>query len=467
MTAETQTNESRGETCSSSKCFVQEVKKMLALVFDDNLLSKDPKWKNIPDYIIIGLIVISTIGVFLSTFKGVVERYGWLLVFIDWFTVIIFTIEIALRIWTADMLDKRYKGIKGRVRYCLSFYGAIDLLSTVPFYLNFFIPLPYSILKTFRALRLMRLFRYMQSSRLLVRAVTSKKDEMLTSMAFLTLLTVILSFLLYFTEHDAQPELCENGWKTFLWTFAKYLGDPGKIADFTLVSPWSNFIAFIVGILGVAIFAIPTGLIASGFTDAMDEDRHEKEIVKYGQRMRKVFRRDVAKTLRDYIKKTLPEAEQLSTVRFVISAVPVARLQLRQGFEFKDIYEACEKYREFRLKNLAEANSREERAEDRYVVEHFPVNKPYGCRINRNSKVTIVSPSSYAECGIGWFTYYLAKLGGFNYISKDIEVDPDEPDSYYNLSEAAFHDNPQYIGNDEPETKEEKRQANRAAFLAD
>ena len=53
----------------------------------------------------------------------------------------------------------------------------------------------------------------MRSSHLLMRDITSKKDELLTSMAFLALLTVILSFLLYFTEHAEQPDLCENGWR--------------------------------------------------------------------------------------------------------------------------------------------------------------------------------------------------------------------------------------------------------------
>lgn len=451
----------------------KNLKESLALVFDDDFSTKAPKWNSIPDYIIIGVIILSTIEVFLSTFNVVVEHLGSILKIIDWFTVIFFTIEIVLRIWTADLLDEKYKGFWGRVRYCFSFYGFIDLVSTVPFYLNFLFPMPYSILKVFRTFRLLRLFRYMKSSRLLVKAVSSKKDEMLTSMAFLTLLTIILSFLLYFSEHAAQPELCENGWSTFLWTFAKYLGDPGKIADFTLISPWSNIIAFIVGILGVAIFAIPAGLIASGFIDAMDEEKRENKIDEFGQRMSKSFKRSGNKTLRKYLDDhPAADSDKFKKMNFVSSRVPVSRLQIRQGFEFKDIYDVCEKFKTFRLKNLAEAISNEEHPEDRFVVEHFPVNRPYGYCIDRLSKVTIVSASSYSDCGTGWFTYYLAKFGGFNYISKDIEVDPDELDSFFNMSPKPVYNKKVRTDYDEKTDKDaieiiKKKQANRDAFIKD
>ena len=249
----------------------QRIKKELARVFDDNLRTR--QWQNVVDYIIIGLIVISTIEVFLSTYENIVEKYGHILKFIDWFTTIFFTIEVTLRIWTADLQDARFKGFKGRLRYCFTFYGLIDILSTYSFYLHFFMPMPYAALKILRVFRLLRIFRYMKSFRILGDAISSKKQELTVSLAFLSILTVILSFLLYFAEHAAQPELCENGWKTMVWAFAKYLGDPGKIADFPMVTFWGNLIALIVGVLGIAIFAVPAGLISSGFIEVMDERR--------------------------------------------------------------------------------------------------------------------------------------------------------------------------------------------------
>lgn len=411
------------------------LKQKLKLVFDDDLRTPLPHWKNIIDYIIIALIIISAVEVFLSTFSSIAGRYGTILNFIDKFTVIFFTIEIALRIWTADLLDKRYEGFTGRVRYCCSFYGLIDLVSIIPFYINLLLPTPYSILKIFRVFRLLRLFRYMPSSRLLFKAVSSKKNELAVSLAFLTLLTVILSALLYFVEHDAQPEQCENGWSTFVWAFAKYLGDPGKIADFTLLTPWANFIAFIVGLLGVAIFAVPTGLIGSGFTEAMEEEKRKKQLARFRQRMTKAFRRQTNRTLNMYVGKlSKQECERTTDLCFTPQRVPIAKMQVRQGMDIKDIIDTCNAFPEFRLKNLASARSGEEKADDRLVIEHFPLNRPYGYYKPSDSNVTIVCTGGFSEVGIGWFTYYLAKMGGFNYICKDLEADPDELDSFFNMS---------------------------------
>ena len=98
----------------------------LSRVFDDDLHTK--QWHNYVDYAIIGLIILSTVEVFLSTYDGIVERYGTWLKVIDYLTTFFFTIEVFLRIWCADLIDDKYKGFRGRVRYCFSFYGLIDMV---------------------------------------------------------------------------------------------------------------------------------------------------------------------------------------------------------------------------------------------------------------------------------------------------------------------------------------------------
>lgn len=127
-------------------------------------------------------------------------------------------------------------------------------------------------------------------------------------------------------------------------------------------------------------------------------------------------------------------------LNFVPSHIAIARLQVRQEIEQKEIFEVCRKYPDFRLKNQAEARSSEENPEDRLVLEHFPMNRDYGCCIDRQSKVTIVCTGGAVDYGISWFTYYLAKLGGFNFISKEIEIDLDEVDSFLNMSPDPLYD---------------------------
>ena len=311
--------------------------------------------------------------------------------------------------------------------------------------------------------------------RLFKTAFQNTRRQICVSGVFLVAITFVLTVILYFAESRVDSNF--TFWDAFIWPYEKYLGDPGKIVDEPVISPIAKIVGTLVGIMGVAIFAVPAGLIGSGLTDAMDEEKRNNEIDNYYKRMKKTFRRTVNKTLRAYLD-TLPEGggEKYKKLNFVPSRIPVSRMQIRQGFEFKDIYEVCEKYPEFRLKNLAEAMSSEEHAEDRFVVEHFPRNTVYGYSIDRQSKVTIVSTSSFAECGTGWFSYYLAKLGGFNYVSKDVEVDPDELDSFYNMSpEPLCNKQPKSFYNKEKKTKEdkaaleliEKKNNNRNAFLDD
>ena len=307
--------------------------------------------------------------------------------------------------------------------------------------------------------------------RLFKTAFMNTRRQIYVSGVFLVAITCVLTVILYLAESRVDPDF--SFWDAFIWPYEKYLGDPGKIVDDPLISPIGKFIATLVGIMGVAIFAVPAGLIGSGLTDAMDEEKREKELEVFRRRMQKAFRRSSNKGLREYLN-TLPDGggDAFKALNIVPQRVPIAKMQVRQAMDIKDIIDTCKKFEEFRLKNLADAHSADDDAEDRFVVEHFPLNRKYGCCIPRDSKVTIVCTSSFDEVGIGWFTYYLAKMGGFNYISKEVEVDSDELDSFYNLSPEPLYDKKPISAYDKKKDKEafdilQKKQDNRNQFLED
>ena len=109
---------------------LDKLKLNLARVFDDNLHTQ--QWHNIVDWLIIFIILLSTAEIFISTFDidPQLRRILW---WVDVITLIFFTIEVALRIWVAPVINPKYKGLKGRIKYCFTFYGALDILSTFPF----------------------------------------------------------------------------------------------------------------------------------------------------------------------------------------------------------------------------------------------------------------------------------------------------------------------------------------------
>lgn len=98
--------------------------------------------------------------------------------------------------------------------------------------------------------------------------------------------------------------------------------------------------------------------------------------------------------------------------------------------DMKDVYDTTVKYPEFRLTNLAQMEPEENNPVDRFVIMHQYINRPYGCFINRGAKITVVSPSSALEVMTGWFAHYLAMVGGFNLISKEIEPNVGDFDSF-------------------------------------
>ena len=397
------------------------LKKKLARVFDNDLGTE--QWGNILDYTIVGLIILSTLGVFVSTFN-VSPACEMVLHIIDIVTVVAFTIEVTLRIWVADELDARYKGFMGRVKYCFTFYGLIDVVSTYSFYVALFFPLPYAVLKSLRVLRLLRVFRYMRSFKLLQEAILSKSKEMFISLQFLVVVTLMLSFVLYFYEHAAQPEVYDNGLKSVVWAFAQYIGDPGGFADTPPITGVGRIIACIIGVLGIALFAVPAGLIGAGFSEAMEAELHKEVVVKNIEKLKTAFERKL---------------DRPTGFQIVPQHISICDMQARLGMKVDDIFDAVEGSKEFRLINLAVTQTIEEHPQDKLAIAHFPKNRSYGFCIDRGSKVTIVSPGSFIEPAIGNFSYYLALIGGFNYISRECgEMCPYK--SYYIFPDRSTHE---------------------------
>lgn len=381
---------------------MQKFKQDLARVFDDNLRTK--QWQNIADWIIIGLIILSTVEVFLSTFDPIAERYGSWLKAVDLFTTIFFTIEVSLRIWCADMLDPKYKGFWGRVRYCFSFYGLIDILSTYTFYIAFLLPIPYALLKVLRIMRLMRVFRYLKAFRILSKAISNKSRELLVSLEFLAIVTLILSFILYFVEHEVQPEVYENGWTSVVWAFAQYIGDPGGFADMPPMTLVGKIVACIVGILGIAIFAVPAGLIGSSFSDVMEEERKEQEL------------KDNAAAINEMM---LVKSVKREGVHWPAKNLSFGDLTLNLNLTSEEILKSVASSKNLRVKNLSAAMLEGPKT-DMMVVNQYCVNEDYGSHVERGSSVTIANPLGVGDNGLSFFDWHIAQLGGFNYVANEL-----------------------------------------------
>ena len=299
-------------------------------------------------------------------------------------------------------------------------------------------------------------------------AYENTKRQMLTSVVILIVITLFVALLMWWAECGKNPEF--GFVDALVWNFVKYVGDPAEVSE-PPITGLGKFMGTLVGVLGIAIFAVPAGLIGSGLIDAMNDEKRENELQELRGRIRKAFLRDSNKALNNYLKEhSEDDGWKLGKedLYFVPQEIPVYKMQARQNMDLKDIIDCCKKFPEIRLKNVAQAKAE---ADARFVVEYVPLtDAKYGCFIDRGSKVTIVSTSSYAEKGTGWFTYYLAMLGGFNYLSKDIEVDYDDQDPYFNMNSEPLHDmkkEEEHEKNSKAIDKIKEKQKYRDAFFSD
>ena len=255
------------------------------------------------------------------------------------------------------------------------------------------------------------------------RAFKNAKNDFWVSIQVLFFITIGLAFIFWWVEGIAQPDVyggISGLFQSFVWAFTRYIGDPGKFAGSGPVTLAGRWIDTAIGILKILIFAVPAGLVANGFRKAMEDDKRQQKLRDLNEKLHHAFRR-------------------VQNPHTLYKVVPVKKsivtIQANQRIDTKDVLDAVDFSKDMRLRNMASTYSMNEEPQDRLVVELFPLTKdnPYGCFIDRKSNVTIVSTSSVQEMGTGHFAYYLALYGDFNYISKEIEVNPDEPVSYYNI----------------------------------
>ncbi|MDR9402114.1 MAG: ion transporter [Halothece sp. Uz-M2-17] len=229
------------------------------------------------DIFLLGLIFLNLIAVALETVDSLYEQYQFWFQTFDTFSVAVFTVEYVLRVWSCTVKEPYHHPLWGRLRFMVTPLALIDLLAIIPFYL----PLLSPQMRIGRALRLFRLFRvlklnrYTDSLSILVRVLRLKQEELILSLFVLSVLLAIASSLIYFAEHNAQPEAFSSipeamWWGTITLTTVGY----GDVYPITLIG---RILGAILAILGIGLFALPAGILASGFSEELQARKAKKQ----------------------------------------------------------------------------------------------------------------------------------------------------------------------------------------------
>ena len=230
-------------------------------------------------------IVANLAASILYTFEAVRLPFGWLVLTLEQVTVAFFAVDYCLRLWTARALFPGLSEPRAVLKYALSFSGVVDLLSFLPYYLPFFFPAGAVAFRMFRVVRIFRLFRinaYYDSLNVITQVITSKGQQLLSSVFIILVLMLASSLCMYSLEHEAQPQVFTNAFSGIWWSVSTLL--TVGYGDIYPITTMGKLFGIIISFLGVGMVAIPTGIISAGFVDQysrikrLSEYAHESDI---------------------------------------------------------------------------------------------------------------------------------------------------------------------------------------------
>lgn len=227
------------------------------------------------DIFILILICVNVLSVFVETFK-ISIRVRTILSDIELFSIIIFSIEFILRVWTAEFLYENLSPIKSKIKYIFSFMALIDLFAILPFYIPFIIKVDLRVLRILRLFRLSRIVkanRYTKSLQKVIDVIKDKSAELFSAILMLFILMLISSVLIYYIESPAQPDVYTNALSGLWWSIAIFTSV--WLGDIYPITAAGKILCALMAVFGVAIIAVPTGIISSGFVESGAENEDD------------------------------------------------------------------------------------------------------------------------------------------------------------------------------------------------
>jgi len=225
----------------------------------------DTPWGRRFDLGIMFLILFSLISFSIETLPNLSPRIRNWLHISELIVMALFTIEYILRVAVADK----------KLHFILSFYGLVDILAIVPFFVAGLDLRAIRIFRLFRIIRLLKLLRYSQAIRRFQAALVIAKEELILFIVMAILLLWLSAVGIYYFENDAQPEAFGSVFHSLWWAVVT-LTTVGY-GDVYPVTVWGRIFASVVLLLGLGVVAVPAGLVASSLTKVRQDETAVKD----------------------------------------------------------------------------------------------------------------------------------------------------------------------------------------------
>jgi voltage-gated potassium channel len=224
------------------------------------------KYSHFVEIFIALLVVANVIGIILESVPEIQEAYLYEFHLFDMFSVAVFSVEFVMRVWSygEKYVPSGGTAWQGRKEYLFSFYGIIDFVSTVPFYLQLLFPgADLRVLRMFRLMRIFKLSRYNSAFEDMVAAVKAEKDSFSSAVFLLFISCLLFSSLIYIIEGHEQPEVFPSIPAAMHWFVITIIAGWGNVDPVTFVG---TVLVILTQILSIALAAILTGVVATAYT---------------------------------------------------------------------------------------------------------------------------------------------------------------------------------------------------------
>ncbi len=245
------------------------IRQKVALALDENSRSLSGK---VVDIIIISTIVLSVVTMILESSPNLKAQYHKIFIAVEFYSVIIFSIEYLLRIWSApDRAENlALSAVKSRFNYLSSPMAIIDLLAILPFILSFF-AIDLRFLRVIRLIRIFKLTRYSTAMTTLLKVIRREREAFFSVIFVLMIILLISSSFMYLLEHRIQPEVFGSIPKAMWWSIVT-LATVGY-GDAVPITALGKIFGGIIMVLGIGIVALPAGILASAFSEQLHKNK--------------------------------------------------------------------------------------------------------------------------------------------------------------------------------------------------
>jgi voltage-gated potassium channel len=215
--------------------------------------------------VLLALIAVSGAATALETLDGTPAALRRAFAAVEGLTVAVMTVEYLLRLWTAPdrAADPPLAPGQARARYARGPAGLIDLLAVAPALLALAAPVPPDWLRVLRLLRILKVARYAPALALFAAVIRNERRPLLATLLVVSVLLVLESSVMYVLERDAQPRVFASIPHAMWWAIVT-IATVGY-GDMFPITPAGKVFGGLLMILGIAVFAVPAGILASGF----------------------------------------------------------------------------------------------------------------------------------------------------------------------------------------------------------